>query len=290
MMNEQQQANDMDALISQLQAGESPQSDSAFAAELVSLTESIHPDAAFAANLKARLRTLSTEKKEKPMQTQYRNNQFIRLLTYAAAAAVMLVVLTLTVPPLRALAQEVLDSLFNRAPADNLVFETPIVVDLRPTPVSQAVYATPGTLAEVQAQVDFTIKSPAYLPEGYEFYSASVDGPGLVTLSYVRDGYMLNISQSRVTDAREFEVGATADVQVVEITGVSAEYVEGFWVADMESTGDQVEIQGRIWNGAGNYQQMRWQQDGIVYWTHSAIGSGTDLPLDEWIAVAESLQ
>lgn len=225
------------------------------------------------------------------MQTQYRSTHFIRLMAYAAAAFAALVVITLSVPPLRVLAQEVLDNLFNRTPADVMPFVTPLVITVQPTPVSQTVYSTPGvTLAEVQAQVDFTIKAPAYLPERYSFYGASIDAPGLVTLSYIRRGDILNISQSRAADAQTFEVGATADIQVVDINGVPAEYVEGFWVADMESSGDQAEVQGIIWQNKGNYQQMRWQQDGIVYWMHSAVGSGTDLPLDEWIAVAESLQ
>lgn len=288
-MNEQQQANEFDALISQLQAGEPPQSDSAFAAELVFMAESIQPDAAFAADLKTRFQSSSTEKKEKSMQIPYRSTHFMRLMAYAAAAFAALVVITLSVPPLRLLAQEVLDSLFNRAPADNIAFETPVAVDLRPTPISQAVYATPATLTEVQSQVDFPVKSPGYLPDGYEFYSASVDGPGLVTLSYIRGGYMLNISQSLVSDAPVFEVGATADIQALEINGSPAEYVEGYWIADVEQSGDQAEMQGRIWQDGG-YQQLRWEQNGIVYWMHSVIGSGTDLPLDEWIAVAESLQ
>jgi hypothetical protein len=289
-MNEQQQASDLDARISQLQAGESPQSD--FAAELVQLAEDIRPDSVFAADLRARLQvsTSSNEKKEKPMKVQYHSNPLVRTLAYAAAAFAALVVLTLTVPPLRVLAQEVLDSLFNRAPADTIAFETPVVVDVNPTPIAEAIFATPGTLADVQAQVDFTLKAAAYLPEGYTFYSASVDAPGLVTLSYVRGGYMLNISQSRVADAQAFEVGATAEIQTVEINGVAAEYVEGYWFAEVNHEGDQAELRGRVWDGNGNYQQMRWQQDGIVYWMHSVIGSGTDLPLDEWVAVAESLE
>ncbi len=289
-MNDQHKANELDKLIDQLQTGQNttPSADEAFAARFVQLVDQIQPDPTFAAHLEARLQApIATN--EEIMRATYRRSYPLRWLAYGTAAVTLLVVIV-SVPPLGALAQGILARLFNQTAEDTVIFETPYSVNLQATPVTQAVYATPGTLAAAQNAVDFTLKVPAYVPEGYTLYDASTDAPGQVTLSYARNGFMLNITQSRIEDAPLFEVGASAQIIPVQIGDVQGEYVEGYWIADLESSGDEGVVSGKLWENTHAYQQMRWIDNSIVYWTHSAVGSGTDLPLEEWIALAESLQ
>ena len=155
------------------------------------------------------------------------------------------------------------------------------------------------SLDEAQADLDFTIKVPSYLPEGYSFLGVSsqpelpdfnpsggqvpapADLPKLAPMQVARlvfgkdGGDVLTLSQAKMPEAFSGEVslpvgeGAAQDVTV---NGQPAQFISGKWT---ESG----------WEDGGFYQLHWVGTDGLTYDLASSV-----LGLEELLTVAESIQ
>lgn len=223
------------------------------------------------------------------------------LIGTAVAAALALVVYV--VPPLRALAQEIIDELFVRADSDNTTFIHEAVhepIDIEPE------YSSFATVEQLKAAIGSDILFPATDIPGYSLESivytpevesivALYEGPpgrGLV-ISLYTPGSHLDIYGT---------VGQSAQVTDVILDegnrDISGSYVEGSWVVyptEMVPTpqSDGLVEQPAEWLNTSPARRLRWQFDGWVYEITAMGGSGDlpdrDLMLEDLIAIAESL-
>ena len=89
-------------------------------------------------------------------------------------------------------------------------------------------------LEEVRKEVNFTVLTPSYLPEGYAFESATVfkyDAKEIVSLTYQKGSENLMFSEKQRDDANpppDF-----GDVEKVSINGVEGKMMSGFGESKM---------------------------------------------------------
>lgn len=154
-------------------------------------------------------------------------------------------------------------------------------------------------LNEAQANVDFTIKVPTYLPIGYSLLGASptpalpdinptggevpapADRPKLERLQVVRlvfgnsDGEIITLSEAKMPENVPGDVPLPVGdgaVQDVTVNGQPGQFISGAWT----DSG---------WRGSGFYQLHWMGADGITYDLASNI-----FGLEELLSIAESLQ
>ena len=155
------------------------------------------------------------------------------------------------------------------------------------------------TLDEAQADLQFTIKLPGYLPEGYSLMGVSpqpelpdfnppggqapapADLPKLAPMQVARlvfgngGGDMLTLSQAKMPENIPGEVPLPVGqgaVQDITVNGQPAQFISGTWT---ESG----------WTEGGFYQLHWLGADGITYDLASSV-----LGLEELLAIAESIQ
>lgn len=215
----------------------------------------------------------------------------------------ILVAVVWTTPSLRTAAQEILDSLFNRAGTDSIVIEYPIV-------------ETPsGTLAPEMAETFYSVRA-AETATGIDIRQPGID-LGQFSLSgvtinhtlqttwliYNAPGRYLSIYE-RAADLGWLDeglVGATAQITPVEFldaNGVTlhGEYVEGGWLPTTDPTpvgGDRMQEPAE-WTTQTTQRRLRWQDSDRVYEMVAFGGNGDlpdrDLSLDGLIAIAASMR
>lgn len=253
-------------------------------ADLLALIEQIEPRHDFAATLEKQLRQAHPAARAARWQVTL----FWRIALTGAAAA--LVVLVVGLSPLPAVAQEWWNSLFQRTD-DQQQFATPILIDPVPTP-TYVVTPPVMSVAEIEATVGYDIREPRWLPDGYTLLDASVsdrDGQG-VSLTYLRNGAGLTLLQQPAALAQPWEIGNSARVIQVQIGSLTGEYVEGHWTPVLSQTDSGAAIEGQVWNADFPLQQLRWSDGAMVYTLINMIPQRSDLPLVDWIKIAESVQ
>jgi len=85
------------------------------------------------------------------------------------------------------------------------------------------------TLEEAKKEVNFSVISPSYLPEGYVFESATVfkyDKMEIVSLTYQKGSQMLQLSEKLKDDTNQ--APDFGDVEKVSINGVEGKIMSGF--------------------------------------------------------------
>ncbi|MCZ7398921.1 MAG: DUF4367 domain-containing protein, partial [Candidatus Methanoperedens sp.] len=90
------------------------------------------------------------------------------------------------------------------------------------------------TLEEVRKEVNFTVLSPSYLPEGYVFESATVfkyDKIEIVSLTYKNGSQMLLLSEKLKDDTNQ--APDFGDVEKVSINGAEGKIMSGFGESKM---------------------------------------------------------
>jgi hypothetical protein len=282
-MSEQENANELGRLIDGRSDGTLdglPTEEAAFARQLLAVRDKTQPDDTFAAALEARLKAAphstfihqSDQMSRGETMITHRQNRSLRALATVAAVLAIAVFATLTVPPLRTLAQEVLE---------------------RPTPVAPPPVEIPVSqqLEQAIGQAGFPVRLPAYVPEGYILADAGYDPvANQVSLFYTRNGIGLVIVQIPEESALPLDVGATADILTLSIGGVTGQYVEGGWKVNPEVSGETMTLTEKAWDTDFPFQQLRWQQADMVYWMMSVAGQHSDLTLEQWVQIGESLR
>ena len=194
----------------------------------------------------------------------------------AAAAAIALLAFGLFFTPLGTLAQNVISNFFN--PLPDATRQNTITVPAEPTPMSEAVFVQPQSIAQVEAEVGFDVAVPTNTL-GYEFSDATTfigDGVTQSALFYIYPGdelgrnLVIMQSPADVSDTRT-EIGANAVIETVQIGAVTGEYVRGSWVAraeptvvDNNSEGNVVQLD-QLWSNDLGLNYLRWEADGMRY-------------------------
>ena len=187
----------------------------------------------------------------------------------------------LATPPGWAVTQTVL-GFFRRAESD--VQSMPVVtgapgIQATSTPVSAAECGSFGsplcTLAEAQAKVDYPVRQIA--PDlGLTFDAAYVQDE-MVVLHYDPG---VALTQAPVVEAPDFawEVGASAQVEEVQIGLARGEYVQGVWSGGADDPFSQ-------WQNEG-LQTLVWEQNGIRF---TLVTFGNPVEKEQMLAWAASL-
>jgi len=194
---------------------------------------------------------------------------------------VVLLALALITPQGRAFARSILQ-FFVRSQSDAIpmpttqpmtwVDVTPDVPSATMTPLpAMAVFANECgdfgsptcTVEQIRSKVDFTVREPANIPEGLYFIGAT-GGPDSIQISYQYKDMSgsLYITEKRWTGNPSPQtdlVGASANVEQVQIGGLTGEYFKGIFVA---ADGGNVAHWDPDFFGL---ETLRWVEDGISY-------------------------
>jgi hypothetical protein len=264
--------------------------------ELRRLANNITADTNFAANLEQALLKGQKEKKMLRLSRRYG-------LGFVAGLG-MLVALTLAVPPLRTLAQEIIDSLFNQLDSDTTSY-TYTVVD--PPQTDETPQTDFDTIAEAEQLWGFNIFQPSYIPEGYEqteIFAHVTDGEYYARQQFEStsdDLYMyFAVQQSSVSlDWGEAgTVGESAELIPVDIQWgnqiIQGEYVEGSWVEERRVGNPETKEVTKYmeWRSDMPARTMRWRIGDTLFVLNSA-GHPPEVPgyigQKEMIKIAESM-
>ena len=161
-----------------------------------------------------------------------------------------------------------------------------------PEPIATRTYIS---IAEAEQLAGFTLWTPSCAPFSCVFRGANYyPETGAVELFYELDessipgGFSLyqGRSQLDICDSCNL-IGASANVQIVQINDVTGEFVAGLW------TGDPGNGQGWVWETYGAVNQLRWQEHDMFYVLHFRFmqvrPDHPDYWRDDIVTVAESL-
>ena len=219
---------------------------------------------------------------EKPMK----RNLLLKSIVASVVAIILLGVVILTVPPIRAFAQDIIDDLFPRTEEETIDI---IYNEFDPEDVM-----TFETSIELGDAVDFDVLLPIESPDRVtsEFYQYNV-ARNVTTQVYITPRRVYTVSQQPVDDALsngllafsfDLEIPAQADVIEVFIGTTIGELVWGMWTGD--------ETTGFTWSNRYYRYALRWQDDNYVYeiTLEAAGGAPTrDMLQEEIIEFAEYL-
>ena len=265
-----------------------------FASQLVTMIHDTVPDASFASQLGAKLQDVA-QQQTKMITPIVVNDQpslfrYVRPLTTVAAVLILVVIVMLTVPPVRTLAQNIIDTLFFRAESDKQVLATPFERTIDPTPTFIVPTPEPPDLDEARRSVNFPINVPRWLPAGYQMVSAEGYDTYASIFYQHPDRFGIGLTIYPLPYVHRLEVGASAEVIDVQIGDTVGQYVpRGAWIAITETDGETLRYTGEIWDPTVNYQRLRWINDGLVYILATPLGAVSNLTMDDMVRIAESV-
>lgn len=224
-----------------------------------------------------------------------------------AIAASFLIVLGLfaTLPPLRGLAQDIIDFFI----LGEETIETSVVIG-GDAAVGDDPYSL--SISELQDQVAGTLYLPTLLPDSYVYDGGSYNPQQAQFIVTYRCGTLnsIGLAAQPIEDATQilpYEVGGSANIIDVNINGVQGQYVRGFWVLsvtgyDPDAPAPDEPIQQSaeaVWTNESD-QQMLWWYDAelslsFVLSTMSGTihseeqSSSCDLDMADFVRVAESV-
>lgn len=235
--------------------------------KLQALHRDNQPAPAFADALEQQLRTLSAAQPtadQAPVK-RWPVGMMRRAATLAAALA-LTVTVVMTIPPLRTLAEEILQFF---VPGTGYVL-----------PGNENAYGDTvmvSTLPEAEALAGF----PAIQWRGGGFNILAVSAaPGYIQIGYEREndrGVLMHLSQWRTGSRPEQSpVSGAADVIQTQVHGVDAQFVAGAPFGE-----------NPVWR-PDHYRQLRWEKDGFSY--HLRVAEDIAASVDDVVKIAESLR
>lgn len=160
----------------------------------------------------------------------------------------------------------------------------PVNMVVAPFEASCGSYQEPHcSIDEIRKLAKYPIFALAQLP-GEMYYAGATGGPNFVSISYQspnQSGY-LDIREELYTGAEDqlnWQLGADADIQNVQIGTVSGEYVKGSFDGTYGTP---------TWNSDLDLQQLRWVNKGILF-TFYMTGTNPSLDRDSLAALAATL-
>lgn len=248
--------------------------------------------------------SLSSQSKGIIMNKQTNSNSRRFTPAFIVLAIVLIGVIFFSLPEGRTMAQEIMH-FFTRGESNVMpgptatpvkwVEQTPGVSAPTFTPQSVNMVVAPfeascGSYQEPHCSIDEIrnlVKYPIFaltqLP-GDMFYAGATGGPDFVRISYQspdQSGY-LDIREEPYTGAEDqlnWQLGADADIQNVQIGSVSGEYVKGSYDGTFGTP---------TWNSDLDLQQLRWVNNGILF-TFYMTGTNPSMDRTSLAALAETL-
>ncbi|GEM_PF-5539979 len=171
----------------------------------------------------------------------------------------------------------------------------------------------PISIEQASMKVDFPISIPSYVPEAYQhvgvFYWNEEER---ISIHYQCGSYrqlIVSLIASSLDNMSDLEnqnlgildVGASANIELMNINGVEGQYVRGAWIVNAPSIqfeevddqwtrtynnngevstlipSSQIPVQGK-WHNESELQRLLWYHDGILY-IISNIGSRIDVDM-----------
>jgi hypothetical protein len=276
--------------------------------DLKTAAAGIKPDLQFTAALEmqlmnpARLSQNGDQTSPKLMFRKHGWRRQVRIASAIAAVFVFCVTAILTIPPLRAIAQEVIDTLFNRTETNQ---ET---IEFGTYGIHQLVPFYFGSVEQAQEKVDFEIHAPTFLPDDLMLRVVNYSPEeNLVALSYGHSGegyaspdlsIFLGPVKNNWSSQPYFAIGASADIVSIQFPGISdqvtSEFVQGFWVFPPDARGDEVAAVAVEWDSNFHVCRLRWQENEMLYelWSSTWIKDAVSCPLSqaEMVTIAESME
>lgn len=216
-----------------------------------------------------------------------------RALVGLALAVTLLLFAVVVISPVRAFAQELLQSLFVRHDSNTMTTEPyDPVTDPTPTPIPAPESLPDLSVADADALASFAVKELTHLPEGYRLGSVYYDeAQDKVTFLYINDAYLgIVLHQEPAETAEPWTIGPDAVIETVMINGAAAEYVQGAWQWGEPTVPGAIGSTEVVWQSDDPHQQLRWTQDGITYTVSTTVGQDQGLSQADLIAIAESLE
>jgi hypothetical protein len=233
--------------------------------------------------------------------------QRVRIASAIAAVFAVCVTATLSIPPLRAIAQEVIDTLFNRTETNK---ET---IEFGPHGILQLVPFYFGSVEQAQEKVDFEIHAPTLVPDDLALRIVNYSPEeNLLSLLYGHPGeayispdlsVFLGPVKNGWSNQSYFTIGASADIVSVEFSGITGqvigEFVQGFWVfPPAYQWPEEITSVAVEWDSNLPLCRLRWQEDDMLYeiwspiWSNIREKDAVSCPLSqaEMIAIAESME
>jgi hypothetical protein len=224
-----------------------------------------------------------------------------RTLKLRLAGAVLLAVLIMggvlfTTPQGRVWAQETL-RFFTRAESDTLPHQiwqmtsTPSQESLVavpteiPTPDPSSILVADKKIEEVETLAGYSVQVPGFMVEGLPFSGASFESDRqIVRIFYGDNASGLVLREEQFNQSSDCElctiVGASAEIQTVQIGDVTGEYVVGVW---------KLTEQGSVWEPEPFLQTIRWQKDGMAF-EILYMGQPELVQKEDLIAIAASIK
>jgi hypothetical protein len=228
------------------------------------------------------------------MQTNFSPSIFQprRLALVFGVAALILAVALLALPPARALANELWQSLFTRSSSDTYAggeMESGSVATVVPVAPTQ-----PANVAELSGPAGYQVKEVTYLPPGLSLIGIHYEPERrAVLLFYSENGLLpiVTLQQEPVAQARVSMIGETAVIQAVQIGEIRGEYVRGDWNWANVNVGDShASLEGGVWNPEDPTQTLSWVDGEIAYSLTTLPGQESGLEMADLIKMAESLR
>ncbi|MBK8903326.1 MAG: DUF4367 domain-containing protein [Anaerolineaceae bacterium] len=216
-----------------------------------------------------------------------------RALVGLALAVMLLLFAVVVISPVRAFAQELLQSLFVRHDSNTMTTEPyDPVADPTPTPIPAPESLPDLSVADAAALASFAVKELTHLPDGYRLSSVYYDeARDKVTFLYLNDAYLgIVLHQEPAETAETWTIGPDAVIEPVMINGAAAEYVQGAWQWGEPTVPGAIGSTEVVWQNNDPHQQLRWTQDGIAYTVSTTVGQDQGLTQADLIAIAESLE
>jgi hypothetical protein len=146
----------------------------------------------------------------------------------------------------------------------------------------------PWNLENAEAQAGFDVLEPGVLPQGMMFLGSSLDPFSKTTFlsfGYSETERSILIQQQPVSSPETCDlctlIGASAEVETIQVRGTAGEYVIGVWKAD--------DLGNWIWEYEPFLQRLRWQENGMAF-EILYMGPPEQITKDDLVAIAESMK
>lgn len=270
--------------------------------QLEQVAATLHPEQAFVQSLDARLRATTPHRR-------HSSARWPRVAFVAASLVAVLTAAVLSVPSLRAIAQEIVD-LITWAESDEI--EQEIILN------TAAEIQTFRSLEEAESTIGRSIPAPLVLPSGRLSLSERTARVQSITYSTAYDstqiryeyGYSVMwwmwLDQMPIDVYQQYprQIGQSAIVENVMIqflgSRIQAQVIRGGWTItedpltlqelEQDAAPGDVQSVDTEWDNDSGAIQLTWQADGYVYSLHSVTEDVLNVDEAELIRIAENME
>lgn len=242
--------------------------------------------------------------KEPKMKFFSNRNKRLQHLTGVLVILVLLAAAFFATPPGKTLAKTIF-GFFIHDTDDTLIFPTATEYALlKQTPGAPAVTSTTGaekqgpefkeicgdsilprcSIEEIRNLINFQIFQPGTIPDGIFFVGATggSDRIWLVYQTLTEQNYLIIYEEpwSGKIEEKSWEVGASAEIETLNVDGITVEYVKGAYVSQ---EGDPA-----IWDANDDIQTLRWVDQGNLF-TMVKLGTTPEMDMDSMAALITTM-